>query len=991
MHRTAKKIICFSFVGIILVIAIALNVAAGMFADFISTFLSTGTASEETRQAGRELAVQIQEEGSVLVRNEDSVLPLNKEEVTQVNVFGWSSTQWVVGGSGSGQVILNGKVTDAGKGLIQALNDYGVATNTELTSMYKNFLGNRPYWDTGALHTHPYQFSRLYEPEMKDYSESLLNNAKSYSDVALVVLGRVTGESNDCPTVQYKGKIGTDSAKEDASRTYLDISTEEEDLLKYVASEYDKVIVIINSTNTMNLSFLDAIDGLDSCLIVGGTGNYGAEAIPKILFGEKSPSGRTVDTYPYDFRYNASFVNSGMAGVGTYLNTKNLYPATTTNPNVNDGDKSYPGASYLDYAEGIYVGYKWFETADAEGYWDSFGGYEKVVQFPFGYGLSYTKFDWSVLEQGVKDGVFTTKVRVQNTGSVAGQDVVQLYYTPPYNYGELEKSSVNLCAIAKTHTVKPGEFEDLTLSFNITDMATYDTTANGGNGAYVLDSGSYEIKLMNNAHEVAPISRATFVYEQSAYEEITTDPASGKDIKNRFDKNTLDYGIAVDGTATNENITYLSRSDFEGTFPSVKKENRSMHKKLAETNLYNNALADEWAQRHKDANMPTTGADNNMPVYNDDGKPNDIGLILGSDFDNEAWDTVLDQMSINELKNFVLHGYIKEMPIKSLNKPKTQSYDGPSQICSFNAGNGGIGYSMPTVIGQTFNPELAYNFGLSVGKETKEMGKDGWYAPGINLHRSPFGGRNYEYYSEDSFLSGIMCANTVRGALNAGTYTYIKHFIGYDQESYRDGLYCWMTEQALREIYLKPYKIAIDNGATGIMTSYGRIGGVWSGGSEALLTGLLREEWDFKGCVLTDYSDHHEFMNGDQMLRAGGDLWMDGFGSGDGPGSFGNNNVKDSSSAAFVSQLRTASKHTLYMILNAAYENSQYNESADVPIVVGGSGGTATWWIGVLVAFDVVAVGGCAALVFVALHKKREKNTEAPTPAPEASDNPSES
>ncbi len=982
MHRTVKKIICFSFVGIILVIAIALNVVAGIFADIISTYLSTGTVSEETRQAGKELAVQIQEEGSVLVRNEDSVLPLNKEEVTKVNVFGWSSTQWVVGGSGSGQSV------GTSKGLIQALNEYGVSTNTELTSMYQNFLGERPYWATGALHTHPYQFSRLYEPEMKDYSESLLNNAKSYSDVALVVLGRVTGESNDCPTVQYKGKIGDSSAKEDKTRTYLDISTEEEALLKYVASEYDKVIVIINSTNTMNLSFLDAIEGLDSCLIVGGTGNHGAEAIPKILFGEKNPSGRTVDTYPYDFRYNASFVNSGLAGVGTYLNTKNIYPATTTNPNVNDGDKSYPGASYLDYAEGIYVGYKWFETADAEGYWDDMGGYEKVVQFPFGHGLSYTKFNWSVLEQGVKDGVFTTKVRVQNTGAVAGQDVVQLYYTPPYTYGGLEKAAVNLCAIAKTHTVKPGEFEDLTLSFNITDMATYDTTANDGNGAYVLDPGSYEIKLMNNCHEVAPISRATFVYEQSGYEEITTDPASGKEIKNRFGADTVDYGIAVDGTATNEGITYLSRSDFEGTFPKTKKENRSMHKKLADTNLYSNNLANEWAQKHADITMPTTGAKNNMPVYNNDGKPNDIGLILGSDFDNEAWDQVLDQLTVNEMKNLVLHGYIKEQAIKSINKPQTNSLDGPAQIGSFNAKESGTGYSMPTVLGQTFNPELAYNFGLSVGKEVKEMNLDGWYAPGINLHRSPFGGRNFEYYSEDSFLSGILCANTVRGALNAGTYTYIKHFIGYDQESYRDGLYCWMTEQALREIYLKPYKIAIDNGATGIMTSYGRLGGVWSGGSEALLTELLRKEWDFKGCVLTDYSDHHEFMNGDQMLRAGGDLWMDGYSS---KGSFGNNGVQDTSSAAFVSQLRTASKHTLYMILNAAYENSQYNESADVPIIVGGSGGAATWWIGVLVAFDVVAVGGCAALIFVALHKKREKKADSPAPAPEATGDSSES
>ena len=376
---------------LLLVAALIANVACYAMRGTLDQYLgSKPKLSDDLAQTGDDLALQVQEEGSVLLRNEDGALPLSKE-VTQVNVFGWSATQWIQGGSGSGQCAT--LETD----LLAALKEAGISYNEELIQMYTDFQSTRPYFADGTLHTYPSGFCRLYEPSVSDanyYSEALLANAEAYSDTAIVVIGRVGGESNDAPKTQYKQVTKDGAIITDDTRTYLDLSTEEEELLTYVGEHYETVIVLVNNTNMMCLAPLESIPGIDACLLLGGTGENGAKAIPAILYGDVNPSGRLTDTYPYDLKSSSTYANSGDEGLGYYTNADGLYPAdgVTTNGNLSD-NPLYSGVAYVDYAENIYVGYKWYETADAEGYWDNvsnqFGsGYEAVVQYPFGYSLS---------------------------------------------------------------------------------------------------------------------------------------------------------------------------------------------------------------------------------------------------------------------------------------------------------------------------------------------------------------------------------------------------------------------------------------------------------------------------------------------------------------------------------------------------------------------------------------------------------------------------
>ncbi len=1017
-----KKIVCFACAVILIAVAIVVPIVLNMFDSMLSIIFGAKELDSATRAEGETLAVQIEEEGIIMVKNDDC-LPLQESDVkndgvNRVNVFGWAATDWLMGGSGSGRSV-NGSSSNLSPAtdLLKALNEYkvfsddGIEYNTELTNFYENYKSGRDNKATNTLNSHDYESCVLYEPAMSAYTDTLKQNAMLYSDVALVVLGRITGESNDAPKVQYKYKASTDEG-----RTYLDISTEEEDLLEYVGKTFEKVVVIINSTNTMNLEFMDRIEGLDACLIVGGTGNNAASAVPNILFGKKevktektdedgnvvkdsdgnvvydteivnvSPSGKTVDTYAYDFKTNANWAYSGLDGVQQYNGTSSsLYPLTVTNLNVGDNSEKYPGVSYLDYAEGIYVGYKWYETADAEGYWDDVNneygkGYDGVVQYPFGYGLTYTEFEWDVGVWEVKDGKISVTVQVTNTGDYPAQEVVEMYYTPYYNkITSVEKASVNLCAFAKTPVaVEPSESMELELSFEIQDMASYDQDKD--DGAYVLENGDYIVSLRTDAHTVIDAKNATYTYNPK--QEVVYNTYSGEngvnEISNLFTGDNVSDGIAVDGSDTENGIenVWLSRADFAGTFHSEQETARYWNSELNANNIYTSDAANAWDAAWlteyiaENGSEPvfTQGEGNAYKLYSDDFTEDAYFFGNPENYDADEWETLLNQLTTEEMKELVAHGYCKEAALNSIGKPQTVSVDGPAQIGSFNQSNPGVGYPMPTVIAQTWNEELAKSFGLAVGTETLASGRDGWYAPGVNLHRSAFGGRNYEYYSEDSYLSGVMCTATVRGALNAGVYTYIKHFIGYDQESYRDGLYCWMTEQTLRETYLRPFKMAIDKGATGLMTSYGRLGSVWSGGSESLLTDLLRDEWGFKGAVLTDYADHQTFMNGDQMLRAGGDLWMDGYQN--------NGLLRYTTSVAYNAKLREASKHVIYMWANAAYEAQQYAETDDSISITRASKDMFKWWWAAAIGADVVFVAGAGALVFVALKKPKNKKKD---------------
>ncbi len=1018
MKSKTGKIVCFAVSAVILAIILALDIAVGFFREALDRYVvgykSDGDSTTAARAEGEKLAEQIQQEGTVLVRNEGNVLPLADSAEKKVNVFGWSSVAWIYSGSGSGQV-AEGKVD-----LYGALDEYGVAYNTALKQMYTNFRARRE--NTVALETFSYEFCRLYEPSINDkdfYTDTLLENAKDFSDVALVVLSRVTGETNDATGVQYKRVTKDGAVQTDTSRTYLEISTEEEELLNYVGKNFDKVVVLINSTNVMELGFLESIDGLDACLIVGPTGSAAATAIPKILYGTASPTGKTVDTYAYDLTTAPSYANApkGLKGTGgidtnsfytdTMNGSKQLYPLGTQ---FGQGSTKvdYSGVAFTDYAEGIYVGYKWYETADAEGFWTSqtakdtwdLDGYDKVVQYPFGYGLSYTEFSWTVNRAWIADGdeidrksEIKFQITVTNTGTRAGQDVVEVYYTPPYSRGGIEKASVNLVAFAKTKQILgPNESEVVEVSFPASDMKSYDCYDANRNGfcGYELEAGDYVISLRSDAHTLAGDKivggKAEYTYRVPDTVKIANDEKTNEPVANLFTGEDAKDGVAIDGNSDGTaEITYLTRSDMAGTFPFTLAASRAMDSRIKELNLYTETMAKTYDMA-QEADPITTGSKEGDAIVCEtivDGNKTitsitDLGVKLGKDFDAPEWEVVLDHLTIAEMTSMTLHCYHKTNAMSSVGKPELVELDGPNQAAGYKPPAGkkaGTGFSM-VLLAQSWNTQLAYSMGLTFGTESAAQGITGWYGPGVNLHRTPFGGRNWEYYSEDAFLSGVMASNEIRAAKNAGVYSYVKHLCLYESDTARDGMYNWTTEQTLRELYLKPFEICVKDGATGIMTSFSRLGAVWAGGSHTLLTDLVRGEWGFKGSIITDYSDYNQYMNGDHMLRAGGDLWMDHYND-SGEYKFNTN------SAAFQNELRRAAKDELYTWLNALATNKDYNADEDnIPIIVSASELNFRWYIPVLVVVNVLAVAGCGVWVFLTLKKKdKQQNTEPETPS----------
>lgn len=918
----------------------------------------TDEQKEENLAEASALAAQAEAEATVLLQNKDNTLPLSAD-VKKVNVFGWASTAWLVGGSGSGQV------TSVDVDFLQALNNYGIEYNTELTDMYKNFQDGRE--STQTLFSWPEQSGRLYEPDIsntKYYTQTILDNAKNYSDTAIVVFGRLAGESNDATKQQYKRTEKDGEIVEDDTRTMLELSTEEENLLTYVGANYKNVIVLINSTNIMELGQIETIPGVDACLMVGTTGSDGASVLPAVLWGEKEPGGRTADTWAYDMSTAASYANAGLEGVGAYTNADGLYPADgTTMGNLGEQNYQYPQVSYVDYAEGIYVGYKWYETADTEGYWDEVSneygtGYNGVVQYPFGYGLSYTSFDWKVTDAPAngsaldKDGDVTVKVTVTNTGDRAGKDVVELYYTAPYTKGEIEKSSVELGAFAKTDELQPGESQEVTLTIPVEDMASYDAYDANNNGfkGYELDAGDYIFTVRHNAHEVDDDAAATITCKLPANAQYPTDSVTGAEVGNKFTGSDAIDGVSLDGSDSNQNITYLTRADFAGTFPKAAVPTRAMADNVKALNLYTAEMANAYI---KDSDEPiTTGAKNGLKLE-ENGVTTDLAYQLGSDYNDPQWETLLDQLTVAEMENMYINGYGNTAKMESIGKIQGTDTDGPAQVGSWGRAAGKtVGFPNSATIAQTWNTPLVVEIGHSHGKQALQNGYSGLYAPAANMHRSPFNGRNYEYYSEDSFLSGEMCGSAVQGIQEMGVYVYIKHFICNDGEAgiYRDAVYTWMTEQALREVYLKPFKAMIQKyDATGLMSSYNRIGAVWAGGSEALLTGILRDEWGFNGAVITDYADHHSYMNGDQALRAGGSLWMAGFGGGE--------MAFETSSNSYMQALRRAAKQVLYMYLHVRVINRDYSNAInDTSVLRPAFKAPLANWRMLLAVIDIVAV-----------------------------------
>ena len=854
-------------IAVLLTIGLVVNIACGIFYSAITPFMTanfnplltgqkqvtTGQSLtvEQAAEQSRAMAQELVQEGAVLLKDQNNALPL--AEGTAVNLFGYGSVDPIYGGSGSGASDTSSNID-----LVTGLTNAGFTVNQELVDFYKKSGVSR----AAQKGFEGSNFTPAEVPAAQ-YTDTLLQNAKAFSDVAIVTISRVGGEGGDLPQDMYAAGY----SKTDDGRHYLELTQDEEDLLALIKAQgFSKVIVLINSSNAMELGFLED-DSIDAALWIGSLGSTGFNAVGEILSGKVNPSGRLSDTYAYDLTTAPAYWN---AGDFTYANLKH---------------------HYVEYAEGIYVGYRFYETRyvdNSTGVCDE-AAYAKAVQYPFGYGLSYTTFEQSIADYKTTDSAIEMTVEVKNTGAVAGKDVVQVYYTAPYTIGGIEKSHVVLAGFAKTSLLEPGASEKVTVTFAPEDMASYDET---GAKAYVLEAGTYQIKLMNNAHDVI---------DQREYEVPATITYSGDNAR------STDLVAATnefEDVAQGQIKQYVSRADWEGTLPTTRTDGKT-------------------------ASAETVAAKENTPVYenNDSDQPitiADHGLTLedmtGLDYDDPKWNDLLEQLSVDDMTNMISNGGWSTPEVASVGKPATNDLDGPAGINSLVSSLKGVSFPSEIIVGSSWNTDLAQRFGTAFGAEAAANHVVGLYAPGMNIHRTPFSGRNFEYYSEDGLLSGKMGAAMVQGVGSQGVYSYIKHFALNDQESNRLSISVWANEQSIREIYLKPFELSVkEGGTTAVMSSYSRLGNTWAGASKALLTDVLRNEWGFHGMVVTDSAmGNTSWMDVNLAIRAGGDMMLCLMG------------VKlDSSSNTAQQAMRRACHNILYTQANsiaiaAAVDNTPY-------------------------------------------------------------------
>ena len=854
-------------IAVLLTIGLVVNIACGIFYSAITPFMTanfnplltgqkqvtTGQSLtvEQAAEQSRAMARELVQEGAVLLKDQNNALPL--AEGTAVNLFGYGSVDPIYGGSGSGASDTSSNID-----LVTGLTNAGFTVNQELVDFYKKSGVSR----AAQKGFEGSNFTPAEVPAEK-YTDTLLQNAKAFSDVAIVTISRVGGEGGDLPQDMYAAGY----SKTDDGKHYLELTQDEQDLLALIKAQgFGKVIVLVNSSNAMELGFLED-DSIDAALWIGSLGSTGFNAVGEILSGKVNPSGRLSDTYAYDLTTAPAYWN---AGDFTYSNLKH---------------------HYVEYAEGIYVGYRFYETRyvdNTTGVCDE-AAYAKAVQYPFGYGLSYTTFEQSIADYKTSDSAIEMTVEVKNTGAVAGKDVVQVYYTAPYTIGGIEKSHVVLAGFAKTGLLQPGASEKVTITFAPEDMASYDET---GAKAYVLEAGTYQIKLMNNAHDVI---------DQREYEVPATITYSGENAR------STDLVAATnefEDVAQGQIKQYVSRADWEGTLPTTRTDGKT-------------------------ASAETVAAKENTPVYenNDSDQPitiADHGLTLedmtGLEYDDPKWDDLLEQLSVDDMTNMISNGGWSTPEVASVGKPATNDLDGPAGINSLVSSLKGVSFPSEVIVGSSWNTDLAQRFGTAFGAEAAANHVVGLYAPGMNIHRTPFSGRNFEYYSEDGLLSGKMGAAMVQGVDSQGVYTYIKHFALNDQESNRLSISVWANEQSIREIYLKPFELSVkEGGTTAVMSSYSRLGNTWAGASKALLTDVLRNEWGFHGMVVTDSAmGNTSWMDINLALRAGGDMMLCLMG------------VKlDSSSNTAQQAMRRACHNILYTQANsiaiaAAVDNTPY-------------------------------------------------------------------
>ncbi|MDR1354811.1 MAG: glycoside hydrolase family 3 C-terminal domain-containing protein [Propionibacteriaceae bacterium] len=864
-------------------------------ANWDTNYYKTDFATlEDAEKLAKQLVADIGTEGMVLAKNESQALPLPPGAA--VTMLGRAAANPIYGGSGSGSIDVTTAITAR-----QGLELAGFQVNDAVFQMIADFAAANPrgYIEMDKPDISTYNIGEL---PVANY-QAVAGTFADYAAAALIFIGRPGGEGGDLT----QDMQGWDDSYQPGQHQ-LQLNRDEQDLIDLATEHFETVIVIVNASTTLELKAVQNNPKVSGIILAGSPGLTGFTGLGRILSGEANPSGRTVDTWAADFSADPTFSNFGDF---IYQNISVSYPTLAVEALLTNAEIT-PEAPFVNYAEGIYVGYRYYETAAAEGFID----YNSAVVYPFGYGLSYTDFTWNLVNQefGDTDGIISLYVEVTNNGAVAGKDVVEAYYSAPYTPGGIEKAEVVLGAFAKTGVIEPGASAQVTLEFPVQDMASYDYKTRQ---AYVLEAGDYSISLRTDSHTIAAGTVALNypVAADVVYDAGNPRASDAVAAVNRFDdlNEAFTYGSKANGK-----ILEMSRSDFAGTFPTAPTADLFVASESVAAGFapWDTAAAATAYQ----GESPTTDADTGLALID----------LRGLAKDDPKWETLLSSLSVNDMTTMLLNGAYQTSGILSVGKPSTIEPDGPAGFSSFiNADIKGIAYPSEYLLAQTWSVELLQRMGVALGNEALFKGINGWYAPAMNTHRSPFAGRNFEYYSEDPLLSGTLGAAVSNGAATKGVYTFFKHFALNEQEANRvnNGIATWATEQALREIYLKPFEIAVKNvtmevpyladnsgiittttvGASAVMSSFNRIGAVWAGGSKALMTDVLRGEWGFDGFVISDFN-LYPYMNPNQSIHAGTDLTLTFAPS---------KSFNDVTSLKALSDLRRATHNILFTVVNS--------------------------------------------------------------------------
>ena len=921
-----------ALVGIVVAISM-------MLSGPLSTLLNNATLtkymlSDATVSKANELAKEVQSEAITMLKNDDSNLPLSNKKV---NVFGWGSTNPVYGGTGSGSMSDQYDTVS----LLDGMKEAGLETNADLSKLYTDYRADRPVVAMWA------QDWTLPEVPADQYSDSLISDAKSFSDEAVVVITRVGGEGADLPTNMKAETITSENNSKDYDdfrdgEHFLQLSKTEHDMIDLVTKNFDKVTLVYNGANAFQFDFLSNYPQIKSVLWCPPAGQTGFSALGDVLAGETNPSGKTSDTFVKDLTKTPVFNNTdgaaaassssvGANGAFVYDNADDLAAKYTGFT----GQESTVLPSFVNYVEGIYVGYKFYETAADEGLIN----YDDTVIYPFGYGLSYTSFEQKMGDVSHKDGKVTFDVIVTNTGDTAGKDVVEVYYNPPYTDGGIEKASKNLVAFEKTGKLEPGASETVKIEFDDDDMASYD---NKNAKAWVLEKGDYAISIQSDSHHVIDSEKINVA------DTITYDSESNTHNDDQtVATNQFDYAAG--------DVTYLSRANHFANYAeaTAAPTNFSMSDEVKAA-FTNNGNYDPTKYNDDPDEMPTLGAKNGLRLAD----------MYGKDYDDADWEKLLDQLTFDDMDNLIANGGYGTPAVSSVGKIQLIDADGPASLNNNFTGVGSIGFPASTAFACTWNKDLAKQFGEMIGDMAHDMHVAGWYAPAMNIHRGAFSGRTFEYFSEDPLISGVMASNEIAGAKEKGVYSFMKHFALNDQETNRTNMVCtWADEQSIREIYLKPFEMSVkEGGAQAVMSSFNYIGYTYAGASNNLLNTVLRDEWGFKGFVLTDYFGGYGYQNADQEIRNGNDSML--------ATTKITNHITDKS-ATSVKAMRTAAHNILYTTANGwQYENGE--PKVDTPV----------WRIAMYVVWGVTAVLAVGLEVLTIMkYLKRRKAVAAPVPA----------